>query len=539
MPITNKENEIKRLRSYLNPLLKGPTWDAVLDALASGSSSYLVNSIAQVNDQLYLATASGKFLDQLTAEFELTRPPSVGIGDDVYRQIAIEIKNRKAVRDLIDQLLLAMFGDQLVKASSPARLLEPYNLQDQDTLILAFDDQPSLTVVFTSAEFSSIAAATAQEVADAITKSLRRINHTGTAVSANDGNGNYVKIFSDTIGPASSVQVLGGRAQNSLRFDSPVGAGGNLSTQWTLSQQAGGFIRFTWTGGANPGLGKLSDGDYANIYGGGFASSSNEGSYTITDSAGGAQGVSYFEVYNPLGTPAIITQGTDDAIKFYSPIKRKVTSQKSYAAQFQVSPRTVQIFLPAVTKVVRRNRQGSAHLHDITTPEGVAPNQPGPYIYNIAQPFTISATETTLAQNLDGTDPKLISVADSSAFPDEQGYLILGYGSQNQEGPIPYISRPSNNTLLISPAYSLKNSFTSGTDVALVATRAPVVLDPSGNDFEFFLTGNAAGRRYAEDLINQISATGLTVIFTVIFPSDQGLGKWGTEFSEITTVYGQ
>jgi hypothetical protein len=539
MAITTKEQEIKRLRSYLNPLIKGKVTDAVLDALAAGSSSYLVNSIAQVHDQLYLATASGKFLDQLTAEFELTRNPSVGIGDDVYRQIAIEIKNRKAVRDLINQLLLAMFGQQLVQASSPSRSFETYHLKDGDTLILAFDDQPSVTILFTTGEFSSIAAATAQEVADAITKSLRRQNHMGTAVLANDGNGNYVKIYSDTIGPASSVQVLGGRAQNELKFDAPVPAGGNLSTQWTLSQRSGGFIRFTWTGGANPGLGKLSVGDYANIYGGGFASTSNEGSYTITDFIGGALSTSYFEVYNPLGTPAIITQGTNDAILFFNPVKRKVTSQTTYAAQFQVNPRTVQVFLPAVTKVVRRERQGSAHLHDTTTVEGNLPGQPGPYIYNTAQPFTISATGTTLAQNLDGTNSKLITVANASAFPDAQGYLIFGYGTQNQEGPIPYISRPSSNTLLLSPAYGLKNTFTNGTDVALVATRAPVVLDPAGNDFEFFLTGNAAGRIYAQSLINQIAATGLTVIFTVIYPADTGLGKWGTKYSEITTVYGQ
>ena len=539
MAITTKEAEIKRLRSYLNPLFKGKTVDAVLEALAVGSSSYQVNSISQVHDQLYLATAQGIYLDQLAAEYEITRPPQVGIGDDVFREIAIEIKNRKAVRDLINKLLLAMFGDQLVKASSPARVLEPYNLQDQDTLILAFDDQAPITILFNTAEFSSIAAATAQEVADAITKSLRRVNHTGTAIVSNDGAGNYVRIFSDTIGPASNVTILGGRSQNALKFDTTVGAGGNLSTQWTLTSRPGGFLRFTWSGGANPNLGKISVGNYVNIFGGGFASSTNEGSYTITSFLGGAQNIAYFELYNPLGTPAIITQGTNDAILFYNPIKRKVTSQKSYAAQFQVSQRTVQVFIPAVTKVVRRGRQGSAHLHDTSTPEGLLPGQPGPYIYDLAQPFTISATETTLDQNLDGTMSRLITVVDATQFPDSQGYLILGYGTKEQEGPIPYISRPSSNTLLISPAYSLKNSFVSGTDVALVATRAGVVLDPSGNDFEFFMTGDAAGRIYAQDLINQIAATGLVVVFTVIFPSDEGLGRWGTVFSEISTVYGQ
>jgi len=538
MPITTVDQEVIRLRSYLNPLIRGPNTNAVLYALAQ-NSTYLVNTIDQVNDQLYLATAQGTFLDDLAAEYEITRPPDVGVGDDEFRQIAIEIKNRKAVRDLINQLLNIMFGDQLTKASSPSSVLEPYELQDQDMLIVGFDDQAPITLLFTTSEFSSIAAATAQEVADSITKSLRRINHTGTAIVQNDGNGNYVRIFSDTIGPASNVTIFGGRAQNALIFDSPVNAGGNMSTQWTLTQQPGGFIRFTWSGGANPNLGKLTVGNYANIFGGGFLSSSNIGSYTITSFQGGLQDASYFEVLNPLGTPGIVVQGTDTAILFYNPVKLKVSSQKPFAAQYQVSPRVVQVFIPAVTKVVRRLRQGSAHLHDTSTAIGLLPGQPGPYIYNLAQPFTISQTQTTLAQNLDGRMSRLITVADATQFPDSQGYIILGYGTAEQEGPIPYISRPSSNTLLISPAYSIKNSFLSGEDVALVESKSSVVLDPSGNDFEFFITGEAQGRIYTQDLINQISATGLTVVFTVIYPGDIGLGKWGTPFSEITTVYGQ
>jgi len=540
MPIiTDTQQEVKRLRAYLNPLFKGKVVDSVLYALANGASSYLVNNISKVNDQLYLVSAGGQFLDERAAEYEIIRDPQIGIGDDEFRKITIEIKNRKAVRDLINQLLNVMYGDQLTKASSPSSTFEPYSLQDQDTLILSFDDQTPLILLFQASEFNSIAAATAQEVADAITQKLRAIGHTGTAVSQNDGQGNYVRIYSDTIGPSSSIQVLGGRAQNALKFAIPVGAGGNMSTQWTISQQPGGFMRFTWSGGANPGLGKLDIGYYVNIYGGGFSSSSNIGSYTITGFVGGAQGVAYFEVYNPLGTPGIVTQGADDAMLFYNPEKIKVYSQKSYAAQFQVSSRLVQVFMPAVTKVVRRSRQGSAHLHDTTTPEGILPGQPGPYIYDLSQPFTISNIQTTLAQSLDGTDPRLITVADASTFPDSQGYLILGYGTSEQEGPIPYISRPSSNTLLISPAYSIKNSFVFGTDVALVDTRASVVLDPAGNDFEFFMTGDAQGRIYAQNLINQIAATGLTVVFTIIYPSSEGLGKWGTQYDEISVVYGQ
>jgi hypothetical protein len=538
MAITTTAQEVAKLRSYLNPLIRGKNTDAVLYALASGFSSYLVNTADNVQQQMYLATAQSIFLDRLAAEFNVTRPPQVGVGDDEFRQIAIQIKNLKAIRTLINSILNIIYGDQLTKASAASSKLETYALADQDTLILSFDNQAPVTIIFNTNQFSNIGAALAQEVADAITTNLSAMALDGYAVMQDDGNGPYVRIYSNTVGPASAVTILGGSAQNVLVFPAPVGAGGNLSTQWTLTEANGGAIRFTWTGGANPNLGKLSVGNYVNIYGGGFASSSNVGSYTITGLLGGAQDSSYFEVYNPLGTPGIVVQGNDNAVLFFNPEQQKVTSQTTYAAQFQVSPRTVQVFIPAITKVVRRTRQGSAHLNDDAFAETLA-GQPGPYLYDLTQPFTISKTSTSLTQNLSGADPKLISVADSSDFPDAPGYLIFGYGTAEQEGPVPYIATPSSTTILISPAYTLKNSFLSGANVILVETKAQIVIATDGSNFDFILTGDSAGKNWCIDLINQISATGLNIIFTVIFPSDIGLGKFGTPFSEITTVYGQ
>lgn len=628
MSITSVAEQKKRLRQYLNPYLKGPTVDAVLEALASGNAAYLIENVRAVNDQLYIATASGQYLDEVLAQYGITRPPAVGLSDDVFRSIGIEVKNRKQVRDLINNLLASIFGDEFVRASNPSRAFEPYNLQEGDQLLINFDDKNTVPITFHATEFSSIAAATAQEVADAITKTLRSLGYNGTAIAQNDGNGPYVEILSDTIGPASSVTILGGRAQNELKFDAAVSAGGNMSTQWTISLQPGGVLRFTWSGGANPNLGKLTVGNYANIFGGGFASSTNEGSYTITAAVGGVANVSYFEVVNPLGTSGIVTQGTDTAILFFNPVRKTLSSRLSYAAVYQTASGVLQVFLPAATKVIRRGRIGSAHLHDqpyvaftldaqpasgdifsLTTaaliqagvnftigadinttvtnmaaavnlitglkayandnvlnvfiddvtftmtgtysgsqsitasgPQGdmtsLVANQPGPYMYDTSQPFTVSEIGTTLEQNLDGTMPRVISVADASKFPDSQGNLILGYGTQEQEGPIPYIARPSNNTLLISPAYNIKQTHLLGTDVALVASKSAPDISRDGLDYPFYITDVVSGRLYAQDLINSVAASGISIVFTILYPNDIGLGKWGTIYTENPRIWG-
>lgn len=630
MAVTTKEQEYKRLRSYLNPAIKGPTTDAVLEALAAGNSSYLINNASAVNDQLYIVSASGVYLDARLAEFDIVRPPSVGLSDDVFRQIGIQVKNRKQVRDLLNNLLDAIFGDEFVRASNKSSAFEPYNLSDGDTLIINFDASHTVTITFTANEFQNIATAKAQEVADAITKTLRNLGLTGTAIANNDGNGNYVELLSDTIGPASSVTVLGGSAQNELRFDAVVAAGGNASTQWTLTLQPGGLIRFTWTAGANPQIGKVSAGNYVNVFGGGFSSSSNEGSYTVVTAVGGVVGSSYFEVENPLGTSGVVTQGINDAVLFYDPVRKTLASRLSYASVYQPQARLLQIFIPAATQVIRRNRIGSAHLHDpqnfvytfaanaatndqfaitsdttivagsdfplggniqgtilnivshindnipgvfavagtnsitvyqdspsitlvgtytgaasITTsgllgdPISVQPNQEGPYMYDLSQPFTVSEVGTLLTQDLDGTDPRVFTVKDSSKFPDEQGYLIFGYGTKEQEGPVPYIGRPSNNTLLISPAYTLKQAHLLGSDVALVAQKAPAIISKDGLDYPFYITDVVSGRVYAQDLINSVAATGINIVFTILYPSDIGLGKWGTKYSENPNIWGE
>ena len=634
MAVTTQQQEYTRLRSYLNPYIKGKVTDAVLNALASGTSSYLINNAAAVNDMLYITTAAGDYLDQRLAEFGITRPPSVGLSDEVFSQIGIEVKNRKQVRDLINKLLNAIFGDEYVRASNSCSNFEPYDLSDGDTLIINFDAANTVTVTFSAAQFQNINAALAQEVADAISTSLNSQGFSGSAIAKNDGNGNYVEILSSTIGPASSVTVLGGSAQNELQFPQIAPAGGNASTQWTLSLQPGGIVRFTWTGGASPQLGKVAAGNYVNVYGGGFASSTNVGSYTITKSVGGASGSSYFEVENPLGTPGVVVQGSDNAVLFYNPIRQTISSRTSYAAVYQVESGVLQIFIPAATQVIRRSRIGSAHLHDppngvftflaqpnagdqfsITSsvtlragsdfaigstiaitatnltnainnavsgvdaltgqntsyqsivtiwndstsntitatytgsaditgsgplgdPTSLQPNQQGPYMYDTTQAFIVSDIGTILEQDLNGTDSRVVQVENSSNFPNSFGYILLGYGTESQEGPIPYLATPSSSTILISPSYTIQQDHPAGTDVRLIAQKAPVTVSSDGTNYPFYITDVVSGREYAESLIQSVAATGIAIVFTVLYPSDIGLGKWGTQYTENPAIWG-
>jgi hypothetical protein len=538
---TNLETEYSRLRSYLNPAIRGPNTDAILSGLAAGMAAPLIDNLQAVNDQLYIATAVEKYLDLKLADYNLSRPPQVGLSDDIFREIGIKVVNKKQIRSLISDLLRIIFGDEVTKATSKSSMVEPYNLTDGDTLIVQFDGQEKITIPFSTLQFTSIAAATAQEVADAITKGLRDQGKEGGAYAKNDGSGAYVVIMSNTIGASSSIRVWGGRAQNALQFDKARPTSADVSTQWTISLGDGGNVRYTWTSGADPSLGKIRKGDYVNIFSPAFYNNlallgTNVGTFVITGSRGGSVGDAYFEIENPNAVFETVVQGVPDGVLFYNPVKTTLSSKTKYAAVYQTEPRLLELFVPATTKVIRRSRAGAAFIHDVTDPlDDVA--DLGPNIYDLSQPFTISTIQTTTSAVINPSIEKILPMVDTSEFPDEQGYIVLGYGTQRQE-KVPYLARPSNSSLLLSPSYRIKNIHPIGTDVSYVSVNAPVTLPTDATDYGFVLTDVVSGRQYTEDLIKSVAATGINLVITVLYPSSEGLSKWGTEWDNKVFIWG-
>jgi hypothetical protein len=421
---SNKEREKQRLRNYLNPSIRGEKTEAVLEAL-SGGAVHLIDNVEAVNDQLYIVTAQGRYLDELLAGRNLTRPDNIGLSDQVFREIGIEVSTRKQVIDLVHGILRVMFGEEKVRATVSSQEIEAYDLDDGDTLIIQYDDQEPVEVTFTTNQFSNINSATAQEVADAITKEIRRLGRTGAAIAKDDGAGGFVQIISETNGPSSSVRVLGGRAQNKLKFSEIRPTGGVAATQWTLTQEPGGIIRATWSGGPNPFIGIVQKGDYVNIYGTAF-DEENRGTFTVSEVQGGLINEAYIEWENPAGIPQITTQGTDEGILFFNPKRFTLNSKVSYAAGYQTENRLLEVFVPATTRVVRRDRKGAAHLQESGPSSS---DQIGPYTFDITKPYIIGGEECNTEEEVNENTSLIIEVDDASNIPDEQGNLIFGFGT--------------------------------------------------------------------------------------------------------------
>jgi hypothetical protein len=307
----SQDSIFKKLRSFLNPAIKGKFTNAMLEAIAAGDALNEANILA-IKDQMFIVTATGEYLSKLFAGVGVQKPTGTGISDDLFRKLGITITKSKLVTNVFLDVLEIFYGADSIRANVLSSSPQGYFLKDQMSLIIKVDNNPNpLVVTFTASDFTNIANATAEEVANVISRASFDAGYTLTAsayVSASTQQ-TYVQLMSGTKGPKSSITVVGGSAQNVLNFParsltSARYAVGN-ATEFTTSF-VGKYVRFTWSGGLNPSLGFLNIGDYVNIYGN-QVYDSNKGSFLIEEVQDGPVGQAYFDIINPNFTLQNIT----------------------------------------------------------------------------------------------------------------------------------------------------------------------------------------------------------------------------------------
>lgn len=293
----------KRLRRLMNPSIKGKFTNAILAALATGDEFNEQNIIA-AKQNMFIATATGQFLDRALARLGVNRPPEVGISDDLFRQIGIAQTSNKLVTNIFLEVLEIFYGSDAIRANMISGRPEGYNLTDGMTLIIGVDNNKTpLLVTFRASDFTDIADANAIEVSNVISRTA--FNSGYTLVSSSFLNSadsqNYVQLMSGTRGPKSSVTVLGGSAQNVLQFAAIKQAAPQVGTQFTTSFD-GPYVKFTWTGGPSPQLAFVNPGDYVNIFGAGYLQT-NQGTFTVQNVQDGPVNFAFFEIINPAFVP--------------------------------------------------------------------------------------------------------------------------------------------------------------------------------------------------------------------------------------------
>lgn len=485
----NKEIDIRR---YIAPFITGTNSDALVAALADEAQKQENLSVA-VTDQLTISTASGAYLDKRLSEKGITRPPELGMSDLAFRRLGIKITAQKQITEVIQSVLEIFYGPAAVRAYTITTAFGPYNLEDGDDLIFSLEDGITRTVVFYSSDFASIAAATASEVADVITRYINSLNLNGYADVDYDlvNKKEYVRMFGGAKGPYSTITILGGKAQTQLQFPQIRPTSVALpDTAWQVTRPSGSVLRFRWSGNSKPALESVKPGDKVMMYGAMWEQNGFSGTYDIVNvlpaSSSPNLDAGYFEIVveetgglsavqagatPPPNAPPVyysytLIQATNFDVMFMLPKKSVPNNKTRYALAYEPGD-YLKIYLPATTSIISRELPGGAYMHvgqsSLTFDVSAGNASPG---FNAALGHEI--TEVLCVEDVGG------SLQDTFFFiPYEYGYYGFWVDVDNTT------ITPPAAMLLIANQYS-QIEIVSGSTASVVASAVQAVINATG-----------------------------------------------------------
>ncbi len=354
--MAQNKGKIDQIHDLLPKHLNSKTnenWKGLIDALGEQDQN-TADLVTEVRKQFFVKTASRPYLDRLAANNKIARPRLVGMDDPSFRQyIPVLSYQPKQVKLIVDQLLDIFFFKESTTAFITSSNFQPFNLNDGWELELSVDEQYIDRVIFTASDFTDINNATANEIVAAINRQTKYSY--ATAYYDSITKNTFIRMFTNTVGSKGSLRILGGRANTALRFNGFISDAGNgINTQWTVTK-IGDEATFTNTGGADPGVDKLQEGDIviSDLVG-------NQGSFVITSVD---LVTSSFKFTNLFATPGVFTQTSSDDVKFVRPQKFVAYLNPRRAMTWETSPGEITVEMPTSPPVVKRSLKGSTHVN--------------------------------------------------------------------------------------------------------------------------------------------------------------------------------
>lgn len=314
-------------------------------------------------DQMFLSTASGRFLVQRGQERGFVMPANSGLDVRAFRTLVpVMVSNPKQVRITIDDLVQAFYGVERLNPSIESAGKDLYSILDGDDLEIE-TESGSVSVAIIASQVSDINNVSAQEIS-AILNAAQDI-YIATTIVDRSTNLGTVKLTSRSPGAGSFIRVVGGRLQNILKFPNVIKTNNTSTTTWNITKTSTftDEIVFTWDGiGINPRTYLANINDVVTIRGlvdGVEPFSELNGSYRLIE-----VGYDFFKIRNEVyeALSAALTQPDDNNIVFTSEDKISVFDKAEFAITSETTPSSITITVPAVPPLVRRFLSGSAHI---------------------------------------------------------------------------------------------------------------------------------------------------------------------------------
>jgi hypothetical protein len=216
----NSPNSVEVLKRHISSLFQGKkNWDAAIESLASGDD-YVQDLAQKAFKQLFVATASGNYLRQRGSDLGFKFPINIGLSEDDYRQLIIDLSAEKITQQSFQKILEVFYGNEVVRAHMDSS--GTLSSLDEKEIVLSIDGE-TFNFAFTDSMFQYAGNPTAQEVAAILNQEFQRNQLQAFAERVFDSSGNEkVRIYSGKIGLGGKVSCLGGSAQLVFGFPAEI-----------------------------------------------------------------------------------------------------------------------------------------------------------------------------------------------------------------------------------------------------------------------------------------------------------------------------
>ena len=228
----------------------------------------------------------------------------------------------------------------------------------------------------------------------------------------------------------------------------------------------------------------------------------------------------------PLGSVEIFSESTmigTGKLEF-TVGKRELRDQDQRVSIYEIRPNEVVIEIPAVVPALRRTLKGSHHFHADSTIEPAIPCiWEGSFFFDpngVTTNFTVTGQNARLDVAVQkGSIITNIIVDDTAKIEDVNGFVIFGWGTENQESPIRIRGIPNSKTVLIDPSHIFQNDHPIGTYVNVLSELKNYIPRRSGIDLPIYLTSPSGARDAVEIILQGLAAAGVIINFVVLAPT--------------------
>lgn len=489
----------RNLPSYLKPE-NNRNINALLRAWA-GEDTNIENAIIEAKEQLYVATADGAFLDRLAANCGITRPSSLYLDDETFRQIIPILCHGSVItKGGLSALIDALFGKDAQRAHCTSLNPETYRMvETQD-----FTNNGTSGGTFGVSDITDLAVGYELEIGSdtqsIITVTVTNITGSGPYTIEVDSAGTDLSAYTVAQNAyfkiGETLTIESDQGTESLRFPSSAFADHNAATVAELVAYYNAHMTLT------------------------------------TATVHADSGSNYFRIRtNTIGASGyvLIVSGTaNDVLNFDN------ESRCQNASIIISEPGTggVVVETPTDTTIVTRTLKGSWHLRadesivdSRPTIDASNPFYPGAFLASPATDGFIRSTTCLLQETITAGDFKnTLLVDDSSNFPDEAGFLTVSFGvGASEEGPFTYNGRPSNTTLLLNPAREFTVSHAIGETINLSTAPTGTGVEDygaayngykprdDGSDYMAFVTDPLTTSIVLSEVLENVTVAGIPV----------------------------